>query len=211
VSKHVKQCAGRKFISAAVLAAPLFLIFCVSKSGVEDPPIITSATYQHTQYNGRNQPVEVRAAKDDVPPFIVTYFTSEENLEKGEGGFSEAPAETGDYYVRVERPAGNGYKAGRNIKIEYHIQKAFISVSADPVQRFAWDGAPKTIAVAADPPVDLTVTYFPAENSQAPATPAAPAALAAPPSAKGRYRAVIFFPGNDRYMGASQEIELIIE
>jgi hypothetical protein len=205
--KSAKQPTGQRFFLAALLAAPLFLISCASKSdAMEEPPIITSATYQHTQYNGSSQPVDVRAAKDDVPPFIVTNFTSEENLENGEGGFSEAPAETGDYYVRVERPAGNGYKAGRNIKIEYHIQKAFISVIADPVQRFTWDGAPKTIAATADPPVGLTVTYFPAEDSQAPA-----AALAAPPAARGRYRAVVFFPGTDRYMGASREIDLIIE
>jgi hypothetical protein len=106
----------------------LALIGCASKATVEadlaDPPIITSATYQHTLYDGTRQPIEARAAKDDIPPLVVTYFTSEENLENGVGGSGEPPAEVGDYWVRIERPAGNGYKAGRPITVEYHIQKA---------------------------------------------------------------------------------------
>jgi hypothetical protein len=185
-----------------VLTAPAF-ISCASKEGpLEDAPIITSATYQHTQYNGRGQAVEVQAAKDDAPPFVVTYFRSEEDLEQGRNGVVEPPADVGDYYARIERPGGNGYRRGNNIKIEYHIQKAFVSLVADPVQRFAWDGGPKEIAARTEPPVEppLVVSYF-----------AGDAALAAPPAARGRYRVTLVFPGNDRYMGASKEIELLIE
>jgi hypothetical protein len=29
----------------------------------------------------------------------------------------------GKYYVRIERPAGNGYRAGPDVKVEYFIQK----------------------------------------------------------------------------------------
>jgi hypothetical protein len=185
----------------------LIINSCASRvSEPEEPPIITSATYQHTQYNGRGQPVEVRAAKDDVPPFVVTYFSSEENLERNENGTAEAPAEVGDYYVRVERPAGNGYKQGKRIKIEYHVQKAFIVITADPVQRFVYDGKPKEALVRAEPPVDLAASYFAAGHLAA-----GSGALAAPPVEKGRYRVVIAFSGNARYMGASTEIELLIE
>jgi hypothetical protein len=186
-----------------IMVLPLLFFSCALKEGtLEEAPILTSATYQHTQYNGRGQAVEVGAAKDDVPPFVITYFRSEEDLEQDRNGFSGAPSEVGDYYARIERPAGNGYRQGKNIKIEYHIQKAFVSIVADPVQRFAWDGGPKEITASIDPPVEPPLVFSYA---------AAGDVLAAPPSARGRYRVSIVFPGNDRYMGASKEIELWIE
>jgi hypothetical protein len=184
-----------------------FLFFsCASKeNALEEAPVITSASYQHTQYNGRPQAVEVTAAKDDVPPFIITYFGSEEDFYEDRDGSPEPPLEVGDYYVRIERPAGKGYRRGSKLKIEYHIQKAFVTIIADPVQRFAYDGRPKEIAARTEPPQEppLLVSYFAAA---APDTP-----LAAPPSDRGRCRVTVVFPGNDRYMGASTEIELRIE
>jgi hypothetical protein len=185
----------------------ILLFSCAPKEGaLEEAPIITSATYQHTQYNGRGQAVEVSAAKDDVPPFVITYFTSEEDLERDRDGSVDPPAEVGDYYARIERPAGGGYRRGGNIKVEYHIQKAFVSILADPVQRFRHDGGPKEIAARTEPPQEppLAVSYFAAGD---------PAAqpLAVPPVERGRYRVTVVFPGNDRYMGASRELELRIE
>ncbi|MDR2757751.1 MAG: hypothetical protein LBB78_00050 [Spirochaetaceae bacterium] len=191
-----------KFLIAILPA--LLLVSCFSQEqALEEAPIITSATYQHTQYNGQNQTVEVYAAKNDVPPFIVTYFMSEEDLENDRNGGSEAPSEVGDYYVRIERPGGNGYRQGKNIKIEYHIQKAFISIVTDPVWRFAYDGSPKEITAFTEPPVEppLLFSYFAVDAS----------ALNAPPRARGQYRVTIVFPGNERYMGASKEVELWIE
>ncbi|MDR0556592.1 MAG: hypothetical protein LBG43_01780 [Treponema sp.] len=186
-------------------ASAFFLVSCVSKeSALEEAPIITSATYQHTQYNGRNQAVEVHAAKDDAPPFVITYFASEEDLEEDRNGSAEAPVEVGDYYVRIERPGGNGYTRGRNVKVEYHIQKAFISIAADPIQRFAYDGEPKQAEASVDPPVEppLIFTYFAADTG---------AVLLSPPAAEGVYRVAVVFPGNKCYMGASTEITLLIE
>jgi hypothetical protein len=189
------------------IMVPAFLFFsCASKEkALEEAPIITSATYQHTQYNGRGQAVEVVSARDDAPPFVITYFRSEEDLEQSRNGFAEAPLDVGDYYVRIERPGGNGYQRGRNIKIEYHIQKAFIAIIAGPVQRFAWDGGPKEIAARTEPPEEppLIVSYFTAGP--------AGTALAGPPAERGRYRAALVFPGNDRYMGASKEVEMWID
>jgi hypothetical protein len=182
---------------------------CASKQGpLEEAPIISSATYQHTQYNGRAQAVEVFAAKDNVPPFVITYFSSKENLENNEGGSGEAPVEVGDYYVRIERPGGNGYRQGQNITIEYHIQKAFISIGARPVQRFTYDGTPKEIEARAEAPVELAITYFATDSG---ADNDAAKVLAGPPSERGRYRAVLVFSGNERYMGASTEIDMWIE
>jgi hypothetical protein len=172
----------------------------------EEAPIITSATYQHTQYNGRNQAVEVAAAKDDVPPFIITYFTSEADLEQDRNGSSEAPAEVGDYFARIVRPEGNGYRRGNNIKIEYHIQKAFVSIIADPFQRFAYDGRPKEIMAYTEPPVEPPLLF-----SYAVAGDPAAHAFTEPPSKRGHYLVTVAFPGNDRYMGASREIVLQIE
>jgi hypothetical protein len=189
-----------------VLIVTVFFNSCASREHtLEDPPIITSATYQHTQYNGRGQPIEASAAKDDVPPFVVTYFSSEDDYYGDKGGVTAAPAEVGDYYARIERPAGNGYKQGQNIKVEYHIQKAFIGITADSVQRLVYDGKPKEVAIQTEPMVELDIRYFdPGET-------AAGEALAGPPVEKGSYRALITFSGNERYMGASKEIELLIE
>jgi hypothetical protein len=107
----------------------------------------------------------------------------------------------GDYYVSIERPEGNGFRRGNTINIEYHVQKAFITIIAKPVQRFTYDGNPKPVAAFTDPPADpFTVTY--ADSATV---------LPAPPVNKGRYHATIVFTGNERYMGASKEIELWIE
>ena len=194
----------RNYFPAAPVIVVMAFVSCALKEGtLEEAPIITSATYQHTQYNGRGQAVDVKAAKDDAPPFVITYFSSEEDLERNQNGRAEAPAEVGDYYVRIERPAGNGYRRGGNVKIEYHIQKAFIAIIADPVQRFVRDGGTKEIAARTEPPVDPPLIISYADSDGAP--------LAAPPAERGRYRVTVVFPGNDRYMGASTEVELRIE
>jgi hypothetical protein len=200
-------------LRGALAIAVLALCSCASKEGaLEEAPIITSATYQHTQYNGRGQAVEVEAAKDDVPPFVVTYFRSEEDLEQDRNGSVEPPAEVGDYYARVERPAGNGYRRGNNIKIEYHVQKAFISIAADPVQRFAYDGEPKGAVARTEPPEEpaLIFSYTADPVQRFNGEPKGPAAHEAPVE-RGRYRVTVVFPGNERYMGASKELELWIE
>ncbi|MDR2143174.1 MAG: hypothetical protein LBP29_02260 [Treponema sp.] len=196
--------AWTALIGAAAGIVIFALFSCALKEGtLEEAPIITSATYQHTQYNGRSQAVEVTAAKDDAP-VVITYFRSEEDLEQNRNGSAEPPLEVGDYYARIERPAGNGYRQGKNVKIEYHIQKAFISIVADPIQRAAWNGKPVEITARAEPPAGppLVVSYFAAGD---------PVPLAGPPAGRGRYRVTVVFPGNDRYMGASKEIELLIE
>ena len=170
----------------------------------KEAPIITSATYQHSQYNGQAQPVEVTMAAEDAMSPVITYFVSETDFEQGGNGERAAPEGIGTYYVRIERPAGNGYKQGSPVKIEYNIQKAFISIVADPVQRLVYDGSPKEAAAVTEPPEmpPLEFSYF--ENDSG-------VLLATPPSAKGSYRVNIVFHGNDRYMGASKEIELRIE
>jgi hypothetical protein len=177
---------------------------CLSQGELEEAPIITSASYQHTLYNGRPQPIEAQAAKDDVPPFIITYFSSEEALLKGEGGSAEVPGEVGDYFVRIERPAGNGYRQGQSIKVEYHIQKALVIIRGEDRQEFVYDGKPKAADVSADAPVELSIAYYAADNSNA-------VPLEGPPVARGQYRVLVSFAGNGRYMGASKEIELIIK
>jgi hypothetical protein len=189
----------------------LLIIFCSLQKELAEPPIITSATYQHTLYNGGPQPVEAKAAKDDVPPFVITYFSSEDALSKNEGGSPEAPAEVGDYYVRIERPSGNGYREGPAVKIEYHIQKALVILSAEDRQEFVYDGTPKSAAVSADAPVELGIVYYAENAGNNNVSGDRGAALPGPPVNRGRYRVLVSFAGNARYMGASKEIELVIQ
>jgi hypothetical protein len=190
----------KRFIAFLIIIAALAA--CSSPKELEDPPIITSASYQHALYNGRPQPIEASAAKDDVPPFIITYFPSEEALLKNEGGSVEAPGEVGDYYVRIERPAGNGYGRGPNIKVEYHIQRALVTISAEDRQEFVYDGKPKPANASTDAPVELEIAYYAHNGTGQP--------LNAPPVNRGQYLALVSFAGNERYMAASKAINLII-
>jgi hypothetical protein len=168
-----------------------------------EPPIITSATYQHTLYNGRPQPVDARAAKDDTAPFIVTYFPSLEALEQNRGGTTQAPTAVGDYYARIERPGGDGYAPGRPIPVEYHIQRAFVTITAEEKQEAPYDGAPKRVRASSDPPVPLeTVYYSRAVTGEE--------ALAAPPVEPGIYHVVISYPGDQNYREASKAVEFLI-
>ncbi|MDR2072734.1 MAG: hypothetical protein LBP60_04790 [Spirochaetaceae bacterium] len=194
------------FRALVILLVPVFFAACISEEpgALNEPPIISSASYQHTLYTGRPQPIDARAEKDDIPPLVITYFPSEQALLRNKGGSREAPSEVGDYYVRIERPGGNGYKRGKNVKVEYHIQRAFVSIIADPVQRFVYDGNPKEPVVHSEPPVELRISYTLMLPMEA-------AVLDSPPSGRGIYRATVVFSGNERYMGASRDIELRIE
>jgi hypothetical protein len=111
---------GLVFLSLALCA----ITACSSQKKPEllDPPLITSATYQHTLYNGSSQSIDARAAKEDAP-IALTYYTSEADYDADRNGFAEAPGEVGRYYARIRRPEGNGYKQGRDVKVEYYIQK----------------------------------------------------------------------------------------
>jgi hypothetical protein len=166
----------------------------------EDPPIITSATYQHALYDGKPQPVEARTAREGAP-LLVTYFPSLEALERDEGGTAEAPVEPGDYYARIERPAGRGFAAGRNITVEYHIQKALVTITGEETQEAGYDGLPKTVKVRADKPVDLVITYYPAGSA---------VLLPGPPVEAGDYRVRVSFAGDAHYLGASKDIDFSI-
>ena len=177
---------------------------CTSKQALEDAPIITSATHQHTLYNGRGQPIEAVAAKEGAPPVIITYFRSEEDLHADRNGSSEAPAEVGDYYVRIRRPAGNGYRAGKDITVEYHIQKALVTISAEARQEFAYNGSPMAVVFSVDQKVEPGVAYYHAASAMRGFP------LREPPAERGVYRAVISYAGDAHYMGTSKEVELVI-
>jgi hypothetical protein len=120
----LKKTSRLSLAIVAFVAAVFVMSACSSQKNSEltNPPIITSATYQHTLYNGRGQPVGARAAKEDAPLEVI-YYTSEADYDADINGFTEPPVEVGLYYARIRRPAGNGYREGRDIKVEYHIQK----------------------------------------------------------------------------------------
>jgi hypothetical protein len=191
----------RSFLTLILLIViPIFAVVCKTREELEDPPIITSATYQHTLYNGQPQPIDAQAAKV-VSPFVITYFRSEDDLLNNTGGTMEAPSEVGVYYARIERPTGKGYREGKPIKVEYHIQKTFVPIEAEPWQEYDYTGTPKPLRV--NSPVTLTIHYYNETEPQA--------QLAGPPVERGHYRGVINYTGDDRYMGASREIELVIK
>ena len=205
-----------------VVAVVFAFAACATKQALEDPPIITSATHQHTMYNGRGQPIEAIASREGAPSPVITYFSSEEDLHADRNGASEAPAEVGDYFVRVRRPAGNGYRAGNDITVEYHIQKALVTISAEARQEFAYDGNPRAIVFSVDKNVEPDVKYYHSASAMQGGT--SPGLLqvtglgagsqgfpmGGPPSERGVYLAIISWSGDAHYMGASKEVELVI-
>ncbi|MDR0878388.1 MAG: hypothetical protein LBN21_10065 [Treponema sp.] len=213
-----------------VIAKPItVIVFAVTgiscgtgQASLEEPPIITSATYQHTLYNGMPQPIDAQAAKADTAPFIITYFPSEDALYSNDGGTAEPPSEVGSYYARIERPAGNGYAAGPNVKVEYYIQKSFVNIQAEEKQEVFYDGNPKRITATADPPVELSTAYFPTQKArEAAALPESQAGQRAqalrgltrverPPSEPGLYYVTVYYQGDQNYRPAAKEIEFSI-
>jgi len=193
-------------ITAAFAAAAAALTFtaCISKQALEDPPIITSATHQHTLYNGKRQPIEAVVSKEGSPSPVITYFHSEEDLHADRDGSSEPPAEVGNYYVRIRRPAGNGYRAGNDITVEYHIQKALVTITAEAKQEFVFDGSPKAVVFSVDQNVKPGVMYYHGASGMRGFP------LSEPPAERGAYRAVISWTSDAHYMGASKEVELVI-
>jgi hypothetical protein len=153
-------------------------------------------------YNGQPQPVEARASSNDTAPFVITYFRSEKDLLSDTGGTREIPVDVGTYYARIERPAGNGYREGKPVKIEYFIQKTFFPLNVQEKQEFIYDGKPKPVIF--DAPATVTVTYYTGAES------GSQKLLASPPAERGSYRALLSYTGDSRYMGASKEVELII-
>jgi hypothetical protein len=204
ISLRETPCPPWLIISFFTVMAALALAACTSKQALEDPPIITSATHQHTMYNGREQPIEAAASREGALPPVITYFRSEEDLHADRDGSSEAPSEVGDYYVRIRRPAGNGFRAGNDITVEYHIQKALVTISAEARQEFAYNGNPRAVVFSVNQNVEPDVTYY----HSASAMMGFP--MGGPPTERGVYLAVISWGGDAHYMGASKEVELVI-
>ena len=188
-----------------IITAALSFTACSSSRALEDAPIITSATHQHTLYNGRGQSIEAVAAHEGAPPVIITYFRSEADLHADRNGSSEAPVEVGNYYVRIRRPAGNGYRAGKDVTVEFHIQKAMVTITAEERQEVAYDGKPKAVVFSVDRHVEPGVTYY-HTTSTARGFP-----LNEPPTERGVYRADISWSGDAHHMGASKEVYLVIK
>jgi hypothetical protein len=190
-------------LTASIVGLALVTAFaaCSSKQALHDPPIITSATHQHTLYNGREQPIEAKASKEGAPSPVITYFRSEDDLHADRNGSSEAPIEVGNYYVRLRRPAGNGYRAGNDITVEYHIQRALITISTEARQEFAYDGKPKAVVFSVDQNVEPSIVYYRMTGQL----------LNEYPVERGVYRAVISYTANAHYMGAAKEVELVVK
>jgi hypothetical protein len=191
----------KKVIPCYIAVAITVFTACLSRQVLEDAPIITLDTYQDTFYNGKGQPVEANVSKEGAPPPIITYFRSEEDLHADRNGSSEAPVEVGNYYVRIRRPAGKGYRAGNDITVEYHIQKALITINAEARQEFVYDGRPKAVVFSVDQNVKPDVVYYRATTGEF---------LKGPPTESGVYRALISYTTDTHYVGAAKEIDLII-
>jgi hypothetical protein len=179
----------------------IFLASCSSRQELKDPPIITSATHQHTLYNGRGQSIEAVPSKRGAPAPVITYFLSEEDLRADRNGTQQPPVEVGNYFVRIRRPAGNGYRAGQDITVEFHIQKTLVTITAEAKQEFIYDGRPKAVVFSVDQNVTPNVAYYIEGSSLV---------LNGNPTERGLYNALISYSGDAHHMGSSKNVELVI-
>jgi hypothetical protein len=196
-------------------------------NSLQAPPPFVSPLYQEAVYNGKPQPVEARAAADDIPAFIIVYYAAENARYFGEGGTFEAPVNAGVYYVMITRPSGNGYAKGKDVMVEYHIKKADVQIVADTVQNAAYNGDPKRVIASAEPAVPLSFSYYPtvavryaavralsepSEDTQSGASAALRGLrrVERAPIEQGTYYAVVYFPGDDNYQLAYKEVDITI-
>jgi hypothetical protein len=156
-------------------------------------------------YDGSGQSIEAIASKEGAPAPVITYFLSEADLHADRNGSQEPPVEVGNYFVRIRRPAGKGYRAGKDITVEFHIQKALVTINAEARQEFAYDGKPKEVVFSVDKNVEPGIAYY-ADVSGMHGFP-----LDRPPIERGIYRAVISYSGDAHHMGASRNVELVIK
>jgi hypothetical protein len=192
--------------------AVFLLPACLSGSAAKEPRFI-SDLYQRAVYNGLPQPVEARFTADISP--VLVYFNSVEDLEQNQRGFSQAPANAGLYYVRVEN-------AEAEIIIEYFIGRAPLTIIAEEKQEAQYNGDPKRIKAEVDAPVQLSASYFlsPEARSAAslPDTQAEQRSAALrgykrverPPTEPGTYYVNVYYDGDKNYGPALKEIEFTI-
>ena len=206
--------------SAVLFGAALALCGCLTAGGRTAPGIVSSLSQRGT-YTGEPQAFEVQSAQADAP-LEITYFESFEALENGESGSPEPPVNGGRYYVRIERPEGNGYAAGPDIIAEFLIERRQVNISAEEKQEAFYDGNPKRVTAETDVPVRLSAAYFPSAETRRAATEAGPAPeqrsaalrgltrVETPPKEPGTYYATVYFSGDRNYLPASREVEFTI-
>ncbi|MDR2619060.1 MAG: hypothetical protein LBC62_09335 [Treponema sp.] len=189
------------------------------------PAEIISPLKQSVVYNGRPQPVDARSDRD--VPLVVTYYPSLGAWWFDEDGTREAPVNAGLYYVKINRPAGNGYARGEDVMVEYSITKAVITIKAEKVQSASYNGDPKRVQASSEPQVPLSFSYYPAPEVRA----AAVKALSQPdenalsgistalrglkrveraPIEQGVYYVVVYYPGDDNHFFAYAEVDFTI-
>jgi hypothetical protein len=216
----------KKIIFAAVFF-PVLLAACGTTTGGEPSrlkkaPDVDVPLRQRTTYNGKAQPIQVDVVEDKAP-LVITYFDSAKALEDGKGGSSEAPVDGGLYFVRIERPEGNGYAAGDDIVIEYRIDARAVRIIAGDRQEAVYDGNPKRVKAESDPPLALSFSYFPNRESMMMVfrsverqfdrqgnVPRGYTRVERPPIEPGTYYVLVYFSGSRNYRSASKEIEFTI-
>ncbi|MDR1565761.1 MAG: hypothetical protein LBS48_00570 [Treponema sp.] len=230
-------------VPAVLLAGAVFMFLCgvscqtagaARVNAPEDPGAapellppaeIVSPLKQSVVYNGRPQPVDARAGQD--VPLVVTYYPSQGAWWFDEDGTREAPVNVGLYYVKISRPAGNGYAKGKDLMVEYHITKAAITINTEKVQTASYNGDPKRVQASAEPQVPLSFSYYPAPEVRA----AAVQALSQPdesalsgisvalrglkrveraPIEQGVYYVLVYYPGDENHFLAYTEVDFTI-
>lgn len=188
----------------------LFLGSCASvdtENTEENDPPLTVPAYQQTVYNGKPQPIDV--PQTGQGPLEIRYFSGRGELD-GEGS-EDAPFAAGVYYVRVRRP---GDVSG--LIVEYHIEKAPVTIIAEPVQEAVYNGSPRSVTARSEPSLGLNAVYYPTREAREARSSAAPEVLRGytrverAPIEPGTYYVTVYYPGDANYQYTEFDIELTI-
>jgi hypothetical protein len=213
-----------KALALPVVVSAVLLFACASTTGgLKKAPDVEVPLRQSAVYSGESQPISIHISEEDAP-LVITYFDSLEALEQEKDAKSEAPVEGGLYYVRIERPEGNGYDAGDSLIVEYRIEPKEVYIIAEDRQEAIYDGNPKRIKAAADAPVPLSYSYFPNRESMLTVfrraevqserrsnVPRGYTRVERPPIEPGTYYVLVYYNGDRNYQSVSKEIGFTIK
>ena len=221
----------RVFVSTVMLlVAAAAFSGCASASGKTpaskeaEPPLFEVRSPQNVVYNGKPQSIVYLYTGDEK--IDVVYFTSPRDRADDRSGSTEDPADIGTYYVRLIRPGRGKTIPAKEVFATLNILKRPVKITAAKVQEAVYDGDPKRVHAAAEPPVPLSFSYYPNPELRETAKKATPETtpgqrtitqtfrgyrrVDAAPSEQGTYYVWIYYPGNNTNEPASLDVEFII-
>ncbi|MCL2319044.1 MAG: hypothetical protein FWC45_03085 [Treponema sp.] len=222
-------------ISGSLLAGAWFLSACAGEPPPQVPepakethttgPLVSSYTInvpspQEAVYDGEPHPLSFTFSGEPRPE--VVYYPSAPDRDADRYGSYAPPIQAGTYYVRISLP-------GEDIYGELRILRRPVTIAAAAFQQAVYDGNPKRVEAAVQPPVPLSYSYYPNRELRDAAINAAEEInqnedftrsltetfrgykrVERAPIELGTYYVWIYFPGDENNKSAQANVEFTI-